>query len=424
MAPSQAWGEGHVKEDLPLWAGKEPFRVKLRLRRYGPDASDDAVLVLHGANTGGGTFLEPEGGIARFLAERGWRVWLLDWRGSPDVVRDLGERLGPGRWLGGSAVEEIRHYTVDDVAREDIPAALRHIRDDDRRTGSRRRLSVLGHCVGGGALSIAIAMGLLRPFGVECVVLSTMGLFYEVGWSSWIKAEDFILERVLGNARGCGGVSPARRDVMDPRAWPWPADLEDAYRGFPGTWLPANAPGAELYRRLCFMIGKPYTLARLDPRLSRDRVERMFGPLHLGLYLHVCQMVRRGYAAPLGAPDVIDRTRLGTARGLRARAPGQDHLDPEPFRELRTTLLCAAANQVWHRDAMDLMYEWLRGHRAPVVKKVFPGDDIQDLYWGAQAEGKVYPTILEGLRPGRDAPPTPAAPSAGTAPGATPTGRA
>ena len=374
-------------ETIPLPVGEAPFGLTLRLRRYGR-AGDRAasVLLLHGANTSSDTFLLPDGGLTRFLVKHGWQVWLLDWRGSPRVI----EKLPPG-WLGASALEEIRHYTVDHVAREDVPAALREIR---ARIGSGARLSVLGHCVGGGALSIAIAEGRLRPFGVERVVLSTLGLFYEVPWSGWIKAEDFVLERVLHNDPECGGVSPREPRAADPRAWPWPRDMERAYACWPRAWLPADGSPGRMLRRLDFMIGQPYAPARLDPGLRDGQVDPVFGPLHMGLYLHVGQMARRGYAAPFDAPDVIDWTRPGGRRGAAAIA---DHLRAEPFLDLETTLLCAAGNRVWHRDAVDLMHEWLRNHGAASVKRVFPGYNIQELLWGERAASEVYPAILQGL---------------------------
>lgn len=378
-------------ETIPVAVGTRPFELTLRLRRYGARGRAGAVLLLHGANTSSETFRQPGGGLVRYLAERGFQVWLLDWRGSPHVVEAL-----PRKWLGGSAIEEIRHYTVDDVAREDLPGAVREIR---ARIGPGERLSILGHCVGAGSLAIAIAEGRLEPFGVKRVVLSTLGLFYEVPWSGWIKAEDFVLERVLHNAPECGGVSPRSAAGRVPRAWPWPHDLERAEEHWPQAWLPdGGGRGGELLHRLAFMIGQPYAPERLDPRLRETEIEPIFGPLHMGLYLHLGQMVRRGFAAPFDAPDVIDRTRLDGA-GRRPASAGalQRYLDPRRFRGLETTLLCAAANQVWHRDAVDLMYEWLRNAGALTVKRVFPGYNIQELLWGARAEREVYPEILRGL---------------------------
>ncbi|HEY3496206.1 MAG TPA: hypothetical protein VGK73_16015, partial [Polyangiaceae bacterium] len=72
-------------------------------------------------------------------------------------------------------------------------------------------------------------------------------------------------------------------------------------------------------------------------------------------------------------------------------------------RDKRITLVTGAENRLWHRDSVDLMYEWLRNEAAPsklggtAVKHVLPGYAHQDLLWGARAERDVYPLILAGL---------------------------
>jgi hypothetical protein len=113
------------------------------------------------------------------------------------------------------------------------------------------------------------------------------------------------------------------------------------------------------------MFGQPYAIERLDPSLRGPEVARLFGRMHLGLYLHTSQMVRRGFAGPLDAPDAIDAAgRFGD-------------LDPTWFAGKRVTLLAAGQDQTWHRESIDLMYEWLRNNAGAVDrhryrKHVFP----------------------------------------------------
>jgi hypothetical protein len=163
--------------------------------------------MLHGGNTSGDTFVLPEGGLARHLFDAGFDPSLLEWRASPYVVWEL-ERRAP---LGGSEREERRLYTMDTVVDEDIPGALGELR---RHIGSVP-LSVIGHCLGGGALSLATARGKLAGFDVANVVLSTLGLFYEVPETGWIKAEDFVLERGLFPDPRCRNIDP-----HDDESWP------------------------------------------------------------------------------------------------------------------------------------------------------------------------------------------------------------
>jgi hypothetical protein len=130
--------------------------------------------------------------------------------------------------------------------------------------------------------------------------------------------------------------------------------------------------------------------------------------MHLGIFLHVSQMVRRGYAARFGEPDIIDRRRL--VHTHTGASPPIGDLDPTHFRGKRITLLAAEENHLWHRDAVDLMYEWLwatgsYADRQRYEKRVFAGYNLQELLWGARAPDEVYPVIAEALRP--EAMPTP-----------------
>src|SRR5262249_50214348 len=161
-----------------------------------------------------------------------------------------------------------------------------------------------------------------------------------------------------------------------------------AYDRWPRSWFPAgNGEAAEFLRHLSFMFGQPYAIDRLHPELQGPEVAGYFGPMHLGIYLHISQMVRRGHADRLDAPDVIDRP--GLPRASIPERPVGD-LDPRFFTDKRVTLLAATENCVWHRDSMDLMYEWLRasapaGHQTAYRKHVFSGYGLQELMWGVEA---------------------------------------
>jgi pimeloyl-ACP methyl ester carboxylesterase len=350
----------------------------LPLLRFGGDATGrPAVLLLHGAGANSDTFLLPRGGIARYLTARGWDVWILDWRGSQRVLAEL-ERAP----LGGSIPAERRLFTLDHVAESDIPRALARIRSV---IGERVSLGVLGFCAAGSALAMSVARGALERFGVERVTLVALGLFCETPWDGWMKAEDFILERVLAE-------EPTLRSV-DPHALRWPAFLERAYELWP--WLPdGTRPLQRLFRRLTFMYGEPYARARIHPSLSDATLLELFGPLHLGLYLHAGQLVRRGYAARFDEPDIV---------GRRLESAGTEHnlegdLRSTHFKNKRVTLLTGAENQLWHRDSIDRMHDWLLAHacfrREPRHQKHVLRDYAHlDLFLGADAETEVYPLI-------------------------------
>lgn len=377
-------------DKYPLTVGVPPDHLPLYLRRFRGKQDAPVVVLLHGGNTSGDTFLYPEDGLAGFLQDRGWDVWILEWRSSPHIVDPLIHTLPP---LGGSVLSECQVFTLDNVVAQEIPMALAKVREE---VGWHVHVAVMGHCLGSSALALAIARGKLEDARISNVVLSTMGLFFEVPWNTWIKAEDFLMERVVHDDPKSRGVNP--RALGE-----WPSDMQKAYDLWPKAWLPhySSSEGRcasvdeRLLRLLTFMFGQPYAINRLHPSLRGPEILKFFGSMHLGLYQHVSQMVRRGYAAPFNAPDVIDRPRL--AAGPVGLGPASD-LDPTHFIGKRITLLVAAENHLWHRDSADLMYEWLRSNTPPSQrsayrKHVFAGYGLQELMWGVRARQDVFPAI-------------------------------
>jgi pimeloyl-ACP methyl ester carboxylesterase len=360
--------------------------LTLPLKRHrGKHGGGPPVLLLHGGSTCSDIFLVPSGGLVQYLLNRGWEVWTLDWRGSCRVVDAL-----PKASIGGSPEAERALFTLDHVALYDIPAALETMRahvDRDQKIG------IVGFCAGAGALSMAVARGAVRKFGVDNLVLMTLGLFYETPWDGWIKAEDFLIERVLVQDPERRGVSPHEPD--------WKNDMEQAFKRWPAAWFaPGSSLAQQMYRRLTFMFGEPYA-SSLAPAMPEDVLLSMFGSLHLGLYLHLGQQVRRGYAAPFNAPDILDRARPS------ARAVSIDNRDlsAQYFYDGSVVLIAGARNRLWHRDSIDLMYEWLRsnvpaGARKPSIKKhILPDYAHLDLLWGPNAREDVYELIKDSLDP-------------------------
>jgi pimeloyl-ACP methyl ester carboxylesterase len=356
----------------------------------GHGSAVQSVLLLHGGNTNSRLYTEPHGGLVRYLAEHGCDVWTMDWRGSSLVLKEVLRRELSEQQI----LQERELYTLDRVAQYDIPQALRKMRE----LGVKGDISVLGFCLAGGALSMAIARGHLEGLAVGNVALVTLGLFCEVPWNGWVKAEDFIIERFLATA--------PRTRCIDPAApGRWPKELASAYDRWPRSWLgTGNEPIDELFKRLTFMYGEPYARPRLTRAFERGLIEGFFGPVHLGLYLHGGQIVRRGYCAKFNALDVVDRTRIkpGTQQ-----VAGSDLLAPH-FRTKRVTSFAGADDRLWHRDSMDLTYEWLRNEaqhpegypdleRTRHRKHVFSHYGHLDLFWSEDAVTDVYKHFLKAL---------------------------
>jgi hypothetical protein len=334
----------------------------------------------------------PNGGIATYLKRAGFDVWLLDYRGSPKVLPDYLDAVKKKDPFQGNVYEECQFFTYDEIARVDVDAALRHVR---QTIGEATPLSFVGHCVGGGIAAMDIATGIFDEFNVRNVVLIALGLFYEVPWDGWIKVEDYILERILAQDKACRSLDPKDRPS-------WPRVMRDAYESWPRAWLARGERSIdELLRGLTFMVGKPWNPEFLEDGLNSPILEPVFGPMHLGTYLHCGQLVRRGYAAPYEEVDFVDRSRLGRKARSFSAGPAKDYLNPKSFLEKNITLITGSENRVWHRDAIDLMYEWLRGldgrDVARYKKHVVPNFGLQDLFWRKGARDLVWPHVKSGL---------------------------
>lgn len=363
--------------------------MTLPLRRFaGRERAFQSVLLLHGGNTSSELFHWPHGGLVRYLADHHCDVWTFDWRASSMLLGPLIRERGP---LFDDVLQERAVFTLDHVAENDFPQALSAMR---RAAGVSEEISVLAFCLAGGAMAKAIARGYVEALGVHNVVLATMGLFYEVPWNGWIKSEDFIIERLLASDPRCRSIDPVLPDS-------WPKALQSDYTCWPTPWLntEGNRPIDHLFRRLSFCYGDPYARERLEPEFEAMLAKDFFGPIHLGLFLHASQMVRRGYSAKFNMLDVIDRTRISK----KSRQVMGTDLLPDHFRNKRVTCITGADDRIWHRDSMDLMYEWLRnectspGERQRHRKYIVPRYGHLDIFWGKDAQADVYRRVLSGL---------------------------
>jgi hypothetical protein len=170
--------------------------------------------------------------------------------------------------------------------------------------------------------------------------------------------------------------------------------MEAAYRIWPKKWLPPFKNSAA--QRLAFMFGSPFIRENIPDSLYNETLLQQFGSMHITLYLHAGQNVRRGFLAPFNSPST--RRALGSAKNQ----PGLLHyFNIDEFKKYRILLLTGAENQLWHRDSIDRMYEWLRraGGAAQFKKLVLPGYGHQDLYWGEGARTDVFPHIVRALSP-------------------------
>lgn len=375
--------ELEVAGDMPIFLHRKP------------GAGGVPVLLIHGASARHETFTipcaagAPDGKraprcLADWLAERGMEPWLLDWRGSGLV----GDALGPQ-----GIAQRAEWFDFDRAAQHDLPAAFEHI----RRQRPEAPIVAVGHCMGAGVLAQAIASGRVtrERHGLTHAVLLTLGLFYEPPLDSRLKVQDHLLERLLERREGVVAI--------DPREKAFPEQLERLYESWPDGLRPHPVRDDSAVHRLCdriaFMYGTPYLERNLVPEIHAEGREdeaelpRQFGAIPLRMYVHGARNSRRGWAAGYEAATPFD---LVGPEVTSAR---------ERFDALEgVTLITGDRNQLWHRDSVDRMFEWLRrgpqrpGLREKYVKKIERGYGHQDLLWGRNAWRDVFPDILDGLR--------------------------
>jgi choline dehydrogenase-like flavoprotein len=118
------------------------------------------VLLIHGLGASGNTFTLPtvKENLVQHLARQGFDPWVLDLRTS------IGLPSSKQKW------------TFENVAFEDIPEALRVVRE---RSGGQP-VNVIAHCIGAAMFSMAALEGKLDAGAVRAAVLSQVGPLIEL----------------------------------------------------------------------------------------------------------------------------------------------------------------------------------------------------------------------------------------------------
>ena len=129
--------------EIDLDTPRDGIPVRVRLTRYRGDRPDETLcplVMIHGYSASGTTFAHHAIGtsMAKFFADRGRDVWILDLRTS------AGMPTAALRW------------DFEDAALEDIPVAIAHILHVTGKT----QVDVFAHCIGAVMLSMAILVDL------------------------------------------------------------------------------------------------------------------------------------------------------------------------------------------------------------------------------------------------------------------------
>jgi cholesterol oxidase len=317
----------------------------LRLTRY--RAGDKGPIMLAtGFGMSSHSFLTPtiEENLTEFLAGCGYDIWLFDYRAGID--------------LPSSATE----FSIDDIAREDWPAAVAKVREE---TG-RDDLQAFGHCVGSVSLQMAILAGLQGIRTAVCAQFSmhpASSAFNIV--KSEIRAADFL--RMLG----VHGVAP------DTRLSPQNELLDIALHVLP---MPEQERcGQAVCRWINAVYGCTHRHAQLN-EATHVALNEMFGFGNIESMDHLSLMLRKGLAV----------THTG----------GMDYFDhPERMAGTRLLLLQGMQNYIFHPVGTLRTLQWLRAKnpQGDYQRRELPGYAHLDAIVGTRAAKEVYPWIVEFL---------------------------
>jgi choline dehydrogenase-like flavoprotein len=171
---SQPAKADHLNRRWPSAVGAlEPQIVRLcagaRLARYRPpDSAGTAadlppVVLIHGLGSSGASFTDDSmpSGLAATLLAAGREVWVLDLRSS----------IGNEYARHGLEYEDARRWTVEGIARADIPQAI----DVVSKAAGGRPVDVFAHCMGAMMFCLAALGGDEMKGKVRAVVLSQDG---------------------------------------------------------------------------------------------------------------------------------------------------------------------------------------------------------------------------------------------------------
>lgn len=359
-----------------------PFFGKERKLACGPleriefKAGDGSRLLLHHARGGDrGPVLMTPGtamtaltycvdtvpqNIVEFLVDKGFDVWLFDWRTSPL----LEAHNNP--------------YTLDDVARYDWPAAIEEVQ---KRT-NKGQVSVLAHCLSCTCLLLSLLRGYTPSDGVRVIIASAVGLHLVLTTAQTLKLRLY-LDKILPS----GDMVHQKPDELAAEVSDHAASI--LARVFPTSYSrhapkhdgkTSNGNGAYCDNDACYRHAVTFGEVILHSRLN-EATHRMMGDLipecKMAFLKDVAIWVRHG--SVLGAQDVRRLNRLQVPIYFMSGSENRMFL-PEAT-ERTFSLLSKANDQRYYK------------------RKVYPQFGHVDCYVGEGAKEVIWPDIARALEP-------------------------
>jgi cholesterol oxidase len=317
--------------------------VTLRLTRFS-GGKKGPVILAPGFGTSGfaWTMDTTDTNLPEFLYARGYDVWVLDYRASPELP------------------SSDTQFTVDDIARLDWPAAVKTV----QQVSGASSVQVVGHCVG--SLSFLMAM-LSGMTGVRSAVSSALTLFPVAPALTDVKAAMHMAS--LLDAAG------AHFWQTDADAKLWRERVLDKFMRF---YPSHEGCTSAVCRRILFLYGEVYHHANLN-EATHEAVHEMFGLANLTALKHITRMIQKGH--------VVDKD-------------GNDTYLPNSSRlAFPIAFIHGEVNRMFLPKGSELTYNFLREKNGDqwYTRTLFPGYSHMDCFIGRDAAKDVYPVVAAEL---------------------------
>lgn len=317
--------------------------AELRLIRYEGGPKGPVVLAPgFGTSTLAFSTTTVETNLPELLFEKGYDVWLFDYRSSPE--------------LPVSATQ----YTLDEIITEDWPAAIDRVAAE---SGSPD-VQVVAHCVGSGTVLAALATGLRR---VRSVVASQFTPYVDFSTKTQMKAGTHLPSML--NVMGVEGLDP------DCNERNWQQRLADTVLEHYPTWERCNLATCH---RILFLYGEVFKHENLNDD-THGQVHRMFGNASMTAFEHLSEIIVQRRIVNRWGGDVY-LPNLGEIKCPVAFIHGEDNRFIMPSGSART-------------------FEELKKLNGPerYTRHLIPGYAHMDCFIGDQAHRDVFPVILNEL---------------------------
>lgn len=334
--------------------------IALTLARFTAKPSKKIVLLLHGLSNSTDMFIMPEHvNIVNYLHSHGLTdIWSLDWRGSGRFTYNL----IPSR------------YTLDDVIRYDMPAAVSEIR---KRVGEDAEIHVVAHCVGSITFMCSLAAGHIE--GIKSIVSNSVSLTPKVSWPAFIKVlvGSFVFENIF------------RYPYISPMMPYSPAF------GF-GKWIYYME---RLFRRECkepachmisFMWGWGYPAAYEHKNIhevTHRRLKDLFGGVGFHYYRHIRKMLFKKEAVPYDHKmqnQDLPESYLQNMKNIK--------VPPTLFISGSENRIFPGSNKETYERLKQMNSSW------PIQFREIMGYGHQDTFIGKNAHLDVYPHIVDFIK--------------------------